>query len=143
MKEYINSFHPQIGFLEPLREWFISIFKKEDIKGEQITKNILLAVTEIFVNFVKHSTLRKDDLIQIIIRISPGLAAIYFMEYGERFDVTSLENPDLSVLSESGYGIFIVKTLMDSFEYTPKANDEKPNITKITKGYYLWQKKKF
>lgn len=143
MNEYTNSFHPTVANLEEIREWFKTVFDRQKLENVEIQKDILLAVTEIFVNFVKHSSLTVDDVIQIIIHVSSNQVIIHFKEFGNSFDITKIDEPDLSQLSASGYGIYIIKKLMDSFEYIPKKRNNEPNITKITKGYYLWQKKKY
>jgi anti-sigma regulatory factor (Ser/Thr protein kinase) len=84
---------------------------------------------------VKHSKLTDKDIIEIQIEFTDDALVIIFKETGEPFDISELEDPDLDALHESGYGLFIVKSLMDTFEYFPKTTGKAYNITRMTKGY--------
>lgn len=136
MKRFNQEFPVEMDSLERIRQWFLEIFQKQARPDPDIQHDILVAVTEIFVNFVKHSTLTAQDLLVIQLDFTEDILIIIFKESGEAFDITQLEDPDLDGLHESGYGLFIVKNLMDSFEYFPKNSDKTQNITKITKGYH-------
>lgn len=135
MKKYSRHFKIQMAELENARIWFKELFDKEQKPENDVQKDILLAVTEIFVNFVKHSQLGADDQIQVVTDFEENEITIYFLEFGKSFDFTVTDEPDWSVLQESGYGIFIVKSLMDSFKYYPKSTTIQQNITKISKGF--------
>jgi anti-sigma regulatory factor (Ser/Thr protein kinase) len=135
MSRLNQEFRVEMGELERVRQWLLAVFQQRFQSDSEIQHDILVAVTEIFVNFIKHSKLKAEDIIQIQLDFTDEILIIIFKESGEPFDITQLEDPDLDGLHESGYGLFIVKNLMDSFEYFPKNSDKAQNITKITKGY--------
>ena len=53
-------------------------------------------------------------------RLAQSANGQWLKDYGARFDLTGYQPPDLSRPAESGYGIYLMKTLMDSIEYLPQ-----------------------
>jgi anti-sigma regulatory factor (Ser/Thr protein kinase) len=140
MRPLSREFNVQLEVLEHVRQWMLAAFQAHDQPAPEIRHDILVAVTEVFVNFVKHSKLGAQDFIEIQIEFCDEALVISFRESGEPFDSTETGDPDLDALSESGYGLFIVKSLMDTFEYFPKTSEKAYNETKMTKGYYHGQR---
>jgi len=136
MKRFNQEFQVRMDDLERIRQWLLDVFQNLARPDPEIQHDILVAVTEIFVNFVKHSSLSAEDFLEIQLDFTEDILIVIFKESGKPFDITQLEDPDLDGLHESGYGLFIVKNLMDSFEYFPKKSEKAQNITKITKGYH-------
>jgi anti-sigma regulatory factor (Ser/Thr protein kinase) len=135
MRRINREFNVRIDAIELIRHWMLGAFQIRGQPGPEIRSDVLVAVTEVFVNFVKHSNLKVEDVIEIQLEFTEEALVIIFKESGEPFDITELEDPDLDALHESGYGLFIVKSLMDTFEYFPKNSGKAHNITKMTKGY--------
>ena len=135
MRRFNREFSVEIDRLEHVRQWMLDAFEHENRPTAEVRSDVLVAVTEVFVNFVKHSNLGTEDTIEIQVEFTEEVLVIIFKESGEPFDITELEDPDLDALHESGYGLFIVKSLMDTFEYFPKTSGKAQNITKMTKGY--------
>lgn len=50
-------------------------------------------------------------------------------DYGKSFDPTQVKEPDLDALPESGLGLFIMRSFMDTLSYQPGA----PNVLAMTK----------
>lgn len=135
MNQINRKFKVVMNELENVRQWLIQAFADYDAPESDIQRDILVAITEVFVNFVKHSQLKPDEHIHIQLAFAEDNLTILFKESGASFDITECDEPDLEIIHESGYGIFIVKNLMDSFEYFPKKSALEQNITKITKGF--------
>lgn len=135
MRRSLQEFTVKIDELERVRLWMLAALEIQDRPAQDVRHDILVAVTEVFVNLVKHSKLTASDIIEIQIEFTDDALVIIFKETGEPFDISELEDPDLDALHESGYGLFIVKSLMDTFEYFPKTTGKAYNITRMTKGY--------
>jgi len=140
MSPMVREFHVQLDELELVRQWMLEGFQQQDRPDVAARHEVLVAVTEVFVNFTKHSKLTAQDTIEIQLEFRDDLLVIVFKDAGESFDLDELEAQDLDALHESGYGLFIVKSLMDTFEYYPKASGKAYNITKMTKGYQHGQR---
>ena len=122
--------------LTTLRNRFEDIFEKELLFDDLTRKNILLALTELFVNVFKHGNVSEMSEINYEIQRSGNGLDITISDWGNSYDPFSLLPPDISQLPENGYGVFLVKSLMASFEYQPKTM-ELPNITRISKQVEL------
>ena len=140
MSPMVREFHVQLDDLELVRQWMLDAFQQQDRPDSSTRHDVLVAVTEVFVNFTKHSRLTAADSIEIQLEFQDDALVIIFKESGESFDITELEDPDLDALHESGYGLFIVRSLMDTFEYYPKSSGKAYNITKMTIGYQHGQR---
>ena len=90
---------------------------------------VVTAVGEAFNNVVLHSYEGQDEgIVEIEIQTRPDHICIELRDWGASFDPDSVPLPDFESLPESGFGIFIIKTLMD-IHYTPG----KPNVLTLSK----------
>jgi serine/threonine-protein kinase RsbW len=67
--------------------------------------------------------------VEIEIEIAPDQITLRIADYGQSFDPTQVAEPDLDALPESGLGLFIMRSFMDSVFYTAGA----PNVLSMTK----------
>lgn len=135
MRGSSQDFSPTIDDLERVRQWMLEAFRTQGRPGAEIAREVLVAVTEVFVNVVKHGSLKADDTVRISLDFAEEALVVTFEESGRSFDLAALEDPDWDALQESGYGLFIVKNMMDTLEYFPKDAGDGRNITRLTKGY--------
>lgn len=131
---YTFNLRPKLDDLSKLRTKIEHIFEKENIFDELTRKNILLALTELFVNIVKHGNSPRSKFVKFHIKRFPSFVELTMYDNGNTYDPTSIKPPNISELPESGFGVFLVKSLMDSFEYYPKDKSGDFNITKIIKN---------
>ena len=90
---------------------------------------VVTAVGEAFNNVVLHSYEGQEEgIVEIEIQTRPDHICIELRDWGASFDPESVPLPDFESLPESGFGIFIIKTLMD-IHYTPG----KPNVLTLSK----------
>ena len=136
MRRIGQDFNATIDELERVRQWLIDVFRIQDQLGPELEREVLVAVTEVFVNVAKHGNLKVEETVQIQLDFTEEALVIIFEESGESIDLAKLEDPDLDALHESGYGLFIVKHMMDTFEYVPKPSGNGRNVTRMTKGYH-------
>jgi len=85
---------------------------------EKATYDIQLAVNEAVVNAIKHahggSTL---DQVKVVFSLLSRRLEIDIYDRGEGFDLTAVPDPDLGEPHEGGYGLMIIKKLMDEVSY--------------------------
>jgi anti-sigma regulatory factor (Ser/Thr protein kinase) len=97
-----------------LRKWL-----REELNGHGVPKqeqpNLLLAVGELCANSIQHAyDGRGGQPINVSVRSSDESLVIEVEDFGKPFDPGQYESPDLAATPESGYGIFLVRTIADS-----------------------------
>ena len=97
-----------------LRKWL-----REELAGHGVPKqdqpNLLLAVGELCANSIQHAYEgRGGQPITVSVRSSDNSVVIEVEDFGKPFDADRYESPNLEAVPESGYGIFLVKTIADS-----------------------------
>jgi serine/threonine-protein kinase RsbW len=97
-----------------LRKWL-----REELAGHGVPKqdqpNLLLAVGELCANSIQHAYEgRAGQPITVSVRSSDDSLVIEVEDFGKPFDADRYESPNLEAVPESGYGIFLVKTIADS-----------------------------
>ena len=91
---------------------------------------VVTAVGEAFNNVVLHSYEgQAEGIVEIEIQTRPDHISIELRDWGTSFDPDSVPLPDFESLPESGFGIFIIKTLM---EIRYKAGH--PNVLTLSKS---------
>lgn len=130
---YTFHLHPQLSNLSKLRQKVEAIFKEENISDDITQKNILLALTELFVNVVKHGELAQGNVVKFRIEHNDSKLEIVLSDKGKSYDPHRLKPPDITELPENGFGVYLVKSVMDTFDYLPKSCSCPYNITKIIK----------
>ncbi|MBW4057320.1 MAG: ATP-binding protein [Proteobacteria bacterium] len=89
-------------------------------KNELCANIINVVATEAVVNAIKHaSTADPDTCVKIIINVSDKELSINVYDSGHGFDLSSIPDPDFNPdnLVDTGRGIFVIKSLMDSVAY--------------------------
>jgi len=100
-----------------LRKWL-----REELAGHGVPKqeqsNLLLAVGELCANSIQHAYEgRGGQPIQVSVRSSADSLVIEVEDFGKPFDADEYETPNLDALPDSGYGLFLVKTIADSLSF--------------------------
>jgi serine/threonine-protein kinase RsbW len=91
---------------------------------------VISAFGEAFNNAAIHSYKgRPLGAVEIEIEVAPAQITLRIADYGQSFDPTQVAEPDLDALPESGLGLFIMRSFMDSVFYTAGA----PNVLSMTK----------
>ena len=91
---------------------------------------VVTAVGEAFNNVVLHSYEGQDEgIVEIEIQTRPDHISIELRDWGASFDPEAVPLPDFESLPESGFGIYIIKTLME-IQY--KAG--RPNVLTLSKS---------
>lgn len=90
---------------------------------EELAYQINLVITEATVNAIKHS--QHDDprnTVRITIHLNRNELNIKVYDHGQGFDLAAVPMPDLEHPKESGLGIYLMRSLMDSVTYTRQSD---------------------
>ncbi|MCD6553278.1 MAG: ATP-binding protein [Anaerolineae bacterium] len=85
---------------------------------ERAAYDVQLAVHEAVTNIIVHAYGgRADGQVKFVFRSRGSRLEIEISDYGRGFDFNSIPSPPLSALQEGGYGIFLIKRLVDEVSY--------------------------
>lgn len=122
-----NDIHVEI--IVPNQTRYLSLIGKigEDIAKEldqyrgdreTLAYHINLVLTEAMANAIRHANCDDPDkIVRISISISDDELCMSVEDSGQGFDINSIPEPDFETLEDSGRGIFLIRTLMDSVCY--------------------------
>ena len=91
-------------------------------------EDLKVAVSEACTNAIKHSS---DDRFTIIYTMIENGLTIEIIDNGNGYDISSINEPDIENLKESGMGLFIIEALMD--EVSIESQEGKGTSIKMTK----------
>ena len=81
--------------------------------------SIILAVDEACSNIIRHSY--ENDYnrkIDLTVKLNTNSLTISIVDDGIKFDINSIKPRDTSLLKPGGLGIYIIKQIMDTVEYS-------------------------
>ncbi len=88
---------------------------------ESTVADMAIAVTELVNNAIRHGNKeRRDKIVTVALRFGGADIEASISDEGQGFNPDDLPDPlaEENLLKEIGRGIFIVKSLMDQFEYS-------------------------
>lgn len=91
-------------------------------------EDLKVAISEACTNAIKHSL---DDRFIIIFNILENGLTIEIIDEGQGYDMSSVSQPSLDNLQESGMGLFIIQSLMD--DVTIESQEGKGTRIRMTK----------
>ena len=91
-------------------------------------EDLKVAVSEACTNAIKHSS---DDRFTIIYTMIENGLTIEIIDNGNGYDTSSINEPDIENLKQSGMGLFIIEALMD--EVSIESQEGKGTSIKMTK----------
>ncbi|WP_419725970.1 ATP-binding protein [Terrisporobacter petrolearius] len=91
-------------------------------------EDLKVAISEACTNAIKHSL---DDRFTIIYSMIENGLTIEIMDNGKGYDRSTVSEPDIDNLKESGMGLFIIESLMD--EVIVESQEGKGTSIKMTK----------
>ncbi len=90
---------------------------------ETLAHHINLVLTEAMANAIKYAGAgNHDKMVHICITIGAEEILIKVFDHGQGFDINAIPSPNFEALDDSGRGIFIIKSLMDSVSYKKMAD---------------------
>jgi serine/threonine-protein kinase RsbW len=107
--------------------------KSDERDWSEFRMHFVSAVSEAFNNIVIHGYRDRDmGTVRIEIDLGQTSMTVRMVDFGASFDLTRVAIPDLAKLPESGLGIFIIRSFMDSVLYEPG----QPNVLILNKTLY-------
>lgn len=91
-------------------------------------EDLKVAISEACTNAIKHSL---DDRFTIIYSMIENGLTIEIIDNGKGYDRSTVNEPDIDNLKESGMGLFIIESLMD--EVIVESQEGKGTSIKMTK----------
>lgn len=93
-------------------------FDKYKGDKETLAYYINLVLTEAMINAIKHANAGDPDKsVHISINIFDEELSIKVYDHGQGFDINSVPPPDFEALEDTGRGIYIIKSIMDTVFY--------------------------
>ena len=79
-----------------------------------------LVLTEATANVIKHAndSNPKENTVRITIHLQEHALVIKVYDHGQGFDLDTVPTPDFDHPQESGMGLFLIRSIMDSVTYT-------------------------
>lgn len=101
---------------------------------ETLCYNVQLAAHEICTNIINHAYGNNSEgRIEITLLLTfeePPSLSIELVDHGHPFDADSYTAPNLDEVRVHGYGLFLVRQLMDTVTYTPSQGRNQWCLTK-------------
>jgi serine/threonine-protein kinase RsbW len=101
-----------------------------------LTYNVQLAVHEICTNIVEHAyqnTATNRIAMTISLAAQPQRLVVELRDTGRAFDLAAVQTPTLDNPQEGGYGLFLVRELMDEVSYDPQPGNNRWRLTKYVR----------
>lgn len=115
--------------------------RTENVSDVETTiSHIDLATQEICTNLIRHAYAGLDGTIEIEMWINSTAPQLVmrFWDQGYSFEPDEFTEPNLDNLNESGYGLFLVRQLMDEVNYTSAddSNHIRKNCWRLVKNLH-------
>ncbi len=99
------------------REWLSELARTEGFSDKDV-RGLGLVVSEACVNIVEHAYRgQAGNPIELRLAINDTRLVLQILDEGKRFDLQSYSSPDLSEPQEGGYGVFLMRSIMDEVDY--------------------------
>lgn len=103
------------------RRWLTKHASAQGFSAKEV-RNLGLAVSEACANVIKHAYGgQAGNPIELQLAIDRHSLVLKIRDTGIKFDLEGYQPPDLSEPHEGGYGVFIIRSLMDKVEYDTSA----------------------
>jgi len=100
-----------------IREWVCERARAGGFDKETVA-HIALAVSEAVSNIARHAYKgRADGRIEATLTVDDAALILCLRDYGHKFDPAAYRSPDLDTPTEGGYGIFLIRAVMDEAWY--------------------------
>ena len=117
MATYRLALEGGLELASQIREWVREQARAEGL-DEDAVGDVALAVTEAVSNIVRHAyDGRTSGRIEATLAVDDTALTLHLRDYGRKFDPATYQTPDLDTPAEGGYGIFLIRTVMDEVRY--------------------------
>lgn len=100
-------------------------------RRQALSHDAQLAVQELCANIATHAYAGRDDArFDLDLRLAEDVLHADFRDRGTLFDAGGVRPPDLEHGQEHGYGMFLIRALMDDVQYTSDQGENHWHLTK-------------
>lgn len=100
---------------------------------DEFINAVELVISEACTNAIRHSGMGGSGRIVLVFQIFTDRLVIKVKDQGEGFDITQVPDPDFDEFAEGGYGLYIIKSKMDSVDYETEGTW---NVLSMTKQFH-------
>lgn len=103
--------------------------------AEMLVYQAQLAAHELYANIVNHAYQRDDSQrigVRLTLEWNPRSLIIEMRDRGCSFDPASVPDPDLDQVRENGYGLFLIRNLIDDVTYEVRQDE---NLWRLVKSF--------
>ncbi len=125
----------RLDAITEVRHWAVQQARHAGFDAEAIFA-INLAVGEALANVVQHAyDGQAGHQIHLSLIIDETKFSLTIRDFGQKFDLDSYTPPNLDVPGEGGYGVYLIKQVMDEVTYnTSRPQGTQLNIVKYRSG---------
>ena len=128
-----QSFECSVETIREVRKWIADTLAGERTPRD-IVEGILLAASEAVTNAVVHGYEKsRRGRVDVRIQVAVDSIAITVRDYGTGFGRKPYTPPDTSVPHEGGYGVFLLRNLMDDVKVTTHEDGTEVHMVKALK----------
>jgi serine/threonine-protein kinase RsbW len=99
------------------REWISTLAQQSGLSSQE-NYQLQLAVSETCTNAIKHAyAMEKGHTVVLSADIDNNQIRLIIRDFGIKLDPDSYQEPNLDKPSESGYGIYLLRRLMDELHF--------------------------
>jgi len=115
-----KKFFGDIAQIPEMRKWVIELLEKSEVT-EGIIEDIKIALSEALANIFHHAYKNETvKPVRIKLMVDNEKAIISLRDFGRKFDLSKYVPPDLNKASNGGYGVYMIRKLMDGIQYFPQ-----------------------
>ncbi|MEN8131296.1 MAG: ATP-binding protein [Pseudomonadota bacterium] len=98
------------------RAWIVNLADQAGLSSREKFE-LQLAVSEACTNAIKHAyAMTKDHTVELSAEIDDNQIRLVIRDFGKKLDPESYQEPDLDNPGERGYGIYLLRHLMDGIK---------------------------
>jgi PAS domain S-box-containing protein len=105
--------------LDHLEEIVARIEQAARIYGEAFACQVKLAASEVATNVISHAYRRRSGELRVRLTLEADRMQIDTYDDGAAFDIDRVPEPDPDALQEGGYGLFLLRQVVDEVVYEP------------------------
>lgn len=132
--EVLLQMPPDLKYLHKIRDAIRDAGERQDVPKTKLYP-VLLAVDEAASNVIRHAYADgREGLVKVNIRLLPHEIRVEICDHGKPFDMTERAAVDIKARAaggaRGGYGIEIIKRLMDEWSYEREGDENRLTLVK-------------
>ncbi|MGE5314427.1 MAG: ATP-binding protein [Acidobacteriota bacterium] len=124
-----STFHCTPENVKDVRTWISGTLLTGGVEPDVVNR-ILLAASEAVTNCIVHGYKpRREGRVDVSIDIGMPSVQLVVRDYGAGLQMDQYDSPDTDLASEGGYGIYLIRSLMDDVRLAPQIDGTELTMT--------------